>query len=104
MGRCSNGIGCGIRSARALLYTYPIEGKRSFQPSTDPANDYEEYRYLTGREREFPILERFYPGWPKAHDVRKECAYWDERRVVKDRRTPHEKERDRRLKQQRNAK
>lgn len=110
----SNGMRCGVKSAPALLYAYPISGIASFRPSGNPLDLADDHGDIGGPI--FPQLQwshskRAQAAYDKALLSRgtahgrlivQECSYWEARRW-EDRRTPAEKERDRRIRRQKLA-
>lgn len=113
--RGSNGMRCSVKCAPALLYVYPLSGSASFRPSGNPDRDLPE-NHNVGSGPLFPQLtwthsKKAQAAYDKSmllsgsvHErlIVKECRYWESRRW-KDRRTPAEKERDRRVRKQKLA-
>jgi hypothetical protein len=104
---------CGVKFSSALLYAYPVAGKASFCPSGDPSKDDAEPQRMSQDD----YLRSCLPQSKKIvqrsdaerltndptglqRRILAASSYWESIRWKKDRRTPAERERDRRLRRQ----
>lgn len=112
--RSANGMRCGVKFSPALLYAYPVSRGAAFRPSGNPGRDAPEVSRISENDYVRSLLPQSKKEVdaidaaslvddPTGHHRRvlEQSRHWEGIRWKKDRRTPAERERDRRLRKQR---